>query len=112
MNRRRNLRLTGGQKVSESDIIGSFGSSAFGSEEGTKSHLHYEIQKYNSKTNKWERFNPTEGKGNKKVNVVDPQDWIGSGFFFTDFNIKPLNTEMPRDNTRIEFIKIPLIKIE
>ena len=96
------------QLVNEADMIGNFGSSAFGSETGAKSHLHYEIQKFNFNTEKWEPFNPTEGKGNSKNNVVDPQDWIDGGFTIPDLNFEYLKVEMKRDNTKVNII-LPII---
>jgi len=65
-----------GVQVGESDVIGEMGGSAYGSERGREVHLHYTIQKFNKKTGNWESYDPTEGKGKSKKNIVDPQKWI------------------------------------
>ena len=70
------INVTEGQKVSEKDIIGSIGGSAYGDDCGGAVHLHYEIEKFNSETKKWEKYNPVQGSTNDKSNVVDPQQWL------------------------------------
>ncbi|MEM1408843.1 MAG: peptidoglycan DD-metalloendopeptidase family protein, partial [Bacteroidota bacterium] len=70
------VTVSKGDEVKEGTKIGEIGSSAFGSETGADTHLHYGIKKRNEKTNKLEWFNPTEGKGNEESNIVDPQSWL------------------------------------
>jgi len=70
------INVKDGQSVSEGDQVGEIGGSRNGEEIGGQVHLHYQIDKYNPETKKWEPYNPTEGKENKKENVVDPQKWI------------------------------------
>jgi hypothetical protein len=65
-------------EVKEGQEIGEFGGSANGSESGRTVHLHYQIQRFNDETKKWEQFDPTEGKGKDKKYIVDPQKWISS----------------------------------
>jgi len=74
-----------GQKVSESDIIGEMGGSANGKEKGRQVHLHYEIQKINPETGKYESIDPTDGNGKDGNRVVDPQKWINKS---TDEKVK------------------------
>jgi RHS repeat-associated protein len=70
------INIAEGQKVSESDEIGKMGGSGKGEDLGWTSHLHYEIQILNNETGEYEPYDPTEGKGNKMENIVDPQKWI------------------------------------
>lgn len=70
------IDVKNGQSINEADKIGTIGGSCIGEEFGGQVHLHYQIEKYNSETKEWEPYNPTEGKENRKENVVDPQDWI------------------------------------
>ena len=65
-----------GQTVSESDIIGKMGGSANNSERGRQVHLHYEIQKLNPETGKYESIDPANGHGKDGSEVIDPQKWI------------------------------------
>jgi murein DD-endopeptidase MepM/ murein hydrolase activator NlpD len=65
-----------GEKVKEGQQIGEIGSSAFDSETGADSHLHYGIKKKDSETSKLEWYDPTEGKGDEECNIVDPQSWV------------------------------------
>ena len=98
------INVKNGDVISEGYNIAQIGGSARGKEFGTKCHLHYQIQVYNSKTKKYEGFNPTEGKGNEKNNVVDPQKWIGN----SKNESMPSQLEIatpPQDNTRVQFIE-------
>lgn len=70
------IEVEAGDEVKEGQTIGAIGSSAFDSETGTASHLHYGIERKNAETGEWEWYNPTEGKGNEEGNIVDPQKWI------------------------------------
>lgn len=101
------INVKEGQKVSESDKIGEIGSSAFGSETGTKSHLHYEIQTFDSENNKWLPFNPTQGNGNTKDNVVDPQTWIKKSF-----EVKRREPQIERDNTYVKIVLLPIPELK
>jgi len=65
-----------GDEVKEGAEIGKIGASAFDSEKGTASHLHYGIERKNAETGGFEWYNPTAGKGNKEEDIVDPQTWI------------------------------------
>jgi RHS repeat-associated protein len=103
------INVKEGQKVSESDVIGEIGSSAFGSETGTKSHLHYEIQTFDQENNKWLPFNPTQGNANSKDNVVDPQTWITPEPTQSNDIFTPVLME--QDNTRVNIV-LPIIKKE
>jgi RHS repeat-associated protein len=67
-----------GQNVNEGDKIGEIGASASGKEDGSDTHLHYAIQKKNSKSGKMQWYDPTEGKGNEEKNIVNPQSWVDS----------------------------------
>jgi RHS repeat-associated protein len=71
------INVAEGEEVVEGQQIGEIGSSAFDSETGTASHLHYGIRKKNFKTGKMEWHNPTEGNGDEESNIVDPQNWVG-----------------------------------
>lgn len=70
------VEVEAGDEVKEGQTIGEIGSSAFDSETGTASHLHYGIERKNEETGEWEWYNPTEGRGNEEKNIVDPQKWI------------------------------------
>jgi hypothetical protein len=70
------INVKDGQEISEKDKIGEIGGSRKGEEYGGQVHLHYQIEKKNSETGEYEPYNPTEGKGNKEKNIVDPQSWI------------------------------------
>ena len=70
------INVKDGQEVSEKDKVGEIGGSRKGEEYGGQVHLHYQIEKKNSETGEYEPYNPTEGKGNKEKNIVDPQSWI------------------------------------
>jgi RHS repeat-associated protein len=70
------VTIKDGQEVSESDIIGEMGGSANGKEKGRQVHLHYEIQKINPESGKYESIDPTEGNGKDGNKVIDPQKWI------------------------------------
>ncbi|MFY0651641.1 MAG: peptidoglycan DD-metalloendopeptidase family protein [Cyclobacteriaceae bacterium] len=70
------ISVEDGQRVKEGQQIGEIGSSAFDSETGTDSHLHYAIMKKNVTTMQMEWYNPTEGNGNEESNIVDPQSWL------------------------------------
>jgi len=96
------ITVTDGQEVTESDIIGKMGGSANGSETGRAVHLHYAIQKYNSETKKWEAFDPTEGKGKKIENIVDPQKWITP----SESTSPPINNSSNYTDKRNVFQKI------
>jgi murein DD-endopeptidase MepM/ murein hydrolase activator NlpD len=61
------INVKDGQIVTEATQIGEIGGQV---------HLHYQIEKLNDVSQEWEPYNPTEGKNNKKENVVDPQKWI------------------------------------
>ena len=70
-------KLKVGQNVEEGDFIGNIGTT--GRSEGN--HLHYQLEKYNSDTKKWEAINPVVG-GQKhvtskdNVELIDPQKII------------------------------------
>ncbi len=105
-----NINVKDGQKVSESDIIGEMGGSANGSERGRQVHLHYEIQKLNSKTGKFESIDPTDGNGKNGKKVIDPQKWI-------DKKTDNPNIEFEFDwnfggNSKIKINKIDIPRIE
>lgn len=72
------IDIRNGQKVTERDKIGEIGGSRMGKEFGGQVHLHYQIDKLDTQSKQWVPYNPTEGKANKKENVVDPQTWIKS----------------------------------
>ncbi len=67
------INVVDGEYVSESEIIGEMGGTAKGRPNGRDVHLHYQIERYNPETKKWEAIDPTEGKGNSKENILDPQ---------------------------------------
>lgn len=68
-----------GDEIKEGQEIGTIGASAWDSETGTDSHLHYEIKKKDDNgVLVW--YDPTEGRGKSEENIVDPQKWIdGNG---------------------------------
>jgi murein DD-endopeptidase MepM/ murein hydrolase activator NlpD len=70
------INVEEGDEIKEGQKIGEIGSSAFDSETGAQSHLHYGIKKKGSETGRMEWYNPTEGKGNEEGNIVDPQSWV------------------------------------
>ncbi len=70
------INIKEGQKIGEADKIGEIGGSRMGSENGGQVHLHYQIERWNIETGKYEPYNPTEDKGNFEENVVDPQKWV------------------------------------
>ncbi|MDP3443566.1 MAG: peptidoglycan DD-metalloendopeptidase family protein, partial [Ignavibacteria bacterium] len=70
-------KLEKGQNVNETDYIGDVGNT--GRSEGP--HLHYQIEKQNQETGKWEKINPVEGDlpkvdANMDVELKDPQQMI------------------------------------
>jgi RHS repeat-associated protein len=95
-----------GQDIKEGDEIGKVGGSGFGKNLGYGSHMHYSIKVKNAKTGKFDPFNPTEGKGNKNSNIVDPQTWISNNqsqdmsFDFDSFMTG--QTTEAQDNTRVD----------
>jgi RHS repeat-associated protein len=98
-----------GQNIKEGDEIGKVGGSGFGKNLGYGSHMHYSIRVKNAKTGKFDPFNPTEGKGNKNSNIVDPQTWISNNDqgqnMSLDFNILMIGqTTEVQDNTMINNI--------
>lgn len=80
-----------GQRVSETDQIGEIGGSRAGKEYGGQVHLHYQIEKYNPEENRWTAYNPTEGQGNSKENVVDPPN-MDLTYIFAAITRAPVNT--------------------
>ncbi len=71
----KSINVKAGEEVKEGQEIGRIGASAFNSEKGTASHLHYGIKKKDSNGDlQW--YNPTEGKSNIESNIVDPQSWV------------------------------------
>jgi len=86
------INVTEGQEVNESDVIGEMGGSANGSERGREVHLHYSIDKLINGV--WTPYDPTEGKGKKSSNIVDPQNWIkGNENKNKEENIKTIDIE-------------------
>jgi murein DD-endopeptidase MepM/ murein hydrolase activator NlpD len=71
-----NISIEDGAEVSESSVIGEMGGSANGSEKGRAVHLHYQIEILNSETGNYDPIDPTQGKGNKVENILDPQTLI------------------------------------
>jgi RHS repeat-associated protein len=112
------------QEISEGMTIGYMGGSSGGKEYGVKSHLHYEIHKKNS-NGVMVSYNPTEGKGNQKSNIVDPQSWItqsnnsifnGSfsnpSFDFSNIlNIMIPHIEIPKAGTQTTSSRTPVAPI-
>jgi RHS repeat-associated protein len=70
------ITVSEGQEVKEKDAIGEIGGSRMGGELNAPVHLHYQIEKLNPETGKFDKIDPTEGKGRSEDNVVDPQKWI------------------------------------
>jgi murein DD-endopeptidase MepM/ murein hydrolase activator NlpD len=70
------INVTEGQEVKEKDNIAEIGGSRMGGERKAPVHLHYQIEKLNETTGKFEPIDPTEGKGKSEKNIVDPQKWI------------------------------------
>jgi murein DD-endopeptidase MepM/ murein hydrolase activator NlpD len=69
--------LKSGDIVNENDFIGNIGTT--GRSEGN--HLHYQIEMYNTETQKWDKINPVIGNTehvttNMKVDLKDPQIYI------------------------------------
>ncbi|SUB97858.1 Cell wall-associated polypeptide CWBP200 [Prevotella disiens] len=83
----KSINVEVGQKISEGDVIGEIGGSGKGKERGYVPHLHYQIKKLNQKTRKYEHFDPTQGKGKKIENIVDPQLWINKKSSDVDINM-------------------------
>ena len=83
----KSINVKVGQKISEGDVIGEIGGSGNGKERGYVPHLHYQIKKLNQKTRKYEHFDPTQGKGKKIENIVDPQLWINKKSSDVDINM-------------------------
>jgi RHS repeat-associated protein len=80
-----------GTFVTESDMLGKLGGSAFGEENKWKAHLHYEIHVLNEKTGKYEAIDPSQGKGRDMENLIDPQKWIKR----RRIEMPPLNITVP-----------------
>lgn len=83
----KSIKVEVGQKISEGDVIGEIGGSGKGKERGYVPHLHYQIKKLNQETRKYEHFDPTQGKGKKTENIVDPQLWINEKSSDVDINM-------------------------
>ena len=98
-----------GDKINEFNQVGNIGGSGFGKENGQPVHLHYQIQKLNEETGKFEQFNPTEGKGNSKDNVVDPQKWITKTKNTTTIEFKPNFSD--KSEVKVDF-NLPKIKFD
>jgi RHS repeat-associated protein len=99
-----------GQNVTEANQIGEIGGSRSGEEFGGQVHLHYQIEKFDAINKKWEPYNPTEGNGNQKDNVVDPQTWIvpKKSESKLNFNFYPT---MQQDNTRVDIV-LPIVDVK
>ena len=68
-----------GDKISEFDPVGTVGNTG----RSEAPHLHYQIEQYNSETNKWDKINPVEGglqkvDLNMDVELKDPQKIINN----------------------------------
>ncbi len=80
------INVKKGQDIKEGEQIGEIGGSYYGEDyegdeegkpvKGVSPHLHYAIMKKNGSTGKMEWYDPTEGKGKKESNIVDPQSWL------------------------------------
>jgi RHS repeat-associated protein len=101
------INVKDGDKITEATQIGEIGGSRKGKEFGGQVHLHYQIEKYNAETKTWDPYNPTEGNGNSKDNVVDPQSWITPA----PAPQTDMSNTMPQDNTRVNIV-LPIIKKE
>jgi RHS repeat-associated protein len=101
-----------GQKVDENQPIGKVGASAFGSEKGTASHLHYEIKvlKNGVFVNIDPLFDSDENANtnNDITKVVDPQMWVNG-----TYEVGTLNPLKVQDVPEITVKnKVPMIKLE
>ncbi|ADB41247.1 Peptidase M23 [Spirosoma linguale DSM 74] len=93
------INVEDGQKITEMTQVGEIGGSRIGKEFGGQVHLHYQIERLNEESGKFEPYNPTEGKDRKESNVVDPQSWIQKKE--DTFQMSQLST-MDADATRVE----------
>jgi murein DD-endopeptidase MepM/ murein hydrolase activator NlpD len=102
------INVKDGDNINEATQIGEIGGSRKNKEFGGQVHLHYQIEKYNTETKVWDPYNPTEGNGNSKDNVVDPQTWITQPAQSSDMYTPIL---MQQDNTRVNIV-LPIFKKE
>jgi len=103
------INVEDGQNITEADQIGEIGGSRKGKEFGGQVHLRYQIEMYNSETKSWNPYNPTEGNGNSKDNVMDSQTWIASQQTAAIDLYNPI--PMVQDNTMVNIV-LPIIKKE
>ncbi len=97
------INIENGTEIKESTQIGEIGGSAFGTESGANVHLHYEIQTFDEELKKWTPFDPAQGKGKNKENIVDPQLWITPTETQKGSEFNSPDSQMLPDATRVDF---------
>jgi murein DD-endopeptidase MepM/ murein hydrolase activator NlpD len=107
----KSINVEDDQTITEAAQIGEIGGSRAGKEYGGQVHLHYQIEKYNTETKTWAPYNPTEGNGNSKDNIVDPQTWIMPEPEPVQYNTLFAPISVPQDNTKVNIV-LPIIRNE